>query len=183
MSQTDLSDEVRLYLIDPEADHEVGDDVLLLLGLAYDLDGFVDIQQDLLQSLQQVEPGKLSVELVLRPSGDAFAAEGDPLEQDVPGAEQFRYAVYQQREVAGESVLQRSELEQFPHEGIRIDSPLEVDGYLEAVLVRLITNIRDLLDLSALDQFDDLVHYGFHRCGRRDLGHLYAAAVFVILVF
>ena len=51
IAQLDLGDVFRLDLVDAEADHQVRHDVGLLLRLADDLDGLVDIEQDLFKAL------------------------------------------------------------------------------------------------------------------------------------
>ena len=50
VAQLDFSHEFCLDLIDTEANHQVGDDLCFLLGLADDGDGLVDIQQDALEA-------------------------------------------------------------------------------------------------------------------------------------
>ena len=51
MTQLDLRNVLRLDLIDAEADHQVRHDLRFLFGLADDLDGFIDVEQDLLETL------------------------------------------------------------------------------------------------------------------------------------
>ena len=49
--QPDVGHILRLNLVDAEADHQVGDDLRVLLGVPDDLDGPVDVQQDSPQAL------------------------------------------------------------------------------------------------------------------------------------
>ena len=51
MAQLDLGHVLGLHLVDAEADHQVRHDVGLLLRLADDLDGLVDVEQDLFKAL------------------------------------------------------------------------------------------------------------------------------------
>ena len=51
VTQLDLRDILGLDLIDAEADHQVRHDLRFLFGLADDLDGFIDVEQDLLETL------------------------------------------------------------------------------------------------------------------------------------
>ena len=49
--QPDIGHVLRLDLVDAEADHQVGDDLGVLLGVPDDLDGPVDVQQNPPQAL------------------------------------------------------------------------------------------------------------------------------------
>ena len=51
VAQLDIGHILGLHLIDAEADHQVRHDLGVLLGLADDGDGLVDIEQDLAQTL------------------------------------------------------------------------------------------------------------------------------------
>ena len=51
VAELDLRHILRLDLVDAEADHQVGDDLGLLLCLPDDLDGLIDVQQDPLEAL------------------------------------------------------------------------------------------------------------------------------------
>ena len=51
VAELDLRHVLRLDLVDAEADHQVGDDLGLLLCLPDDLDGLIDVQQDPLEAL------------------------------------------------------------------------------------------------------------------------------------
>ena len=51
VAELDLRHKLRLHLVDAEADHQVGDDLGVGLGLADDFDGQVDVQEDLFQTL------------------------------------------------------------------------------------------------------------------------------------
>lgn len=53
--QLDLRHIFGLRFVDAEGDHQVGYDLLLRLGLADNLDGLVDVQQNLFEAQQQVE--------------------------------------------------------------------------------------------------------------------------------
>ena len=49
MAQADLGHKLGLGAVNAEPDHQVGDHLGILLGLPNDLDGPVDVQQDLFQ--------------------------------------------------------------------------------------------------------------------------------------
>ena len=56
VAQLDLRHVIRLNLVDAEADHQVGHDLVFQLRLPDDGDGLVDVQQDSFQTFQQVQP-------------------------------------------------------------------------------------------------------------------------------
>ena len=172
VAQLDLGHIVRLYFVDAEADHQVGHDLGLLLGGADDVDGLIDVQQDGGQTLEQMQPLFLAVEVVVGAAADTLHSEGRPLLQDLPHAHDAGLAGDEDVEVGAEAVFQRGGLEQLRHQLFRVHAALEVEGELEAVQVGLVAHVADLFDLAGLDQLGDLVHDGFHRGGRRDLGDL-----------
>ena len=128
VAQADVRNELSLNLVDPEPDHQVGDDLGVLLGLTDDLDRLVDIQQDLLQTVQQMQLVLFLVQVEEHAAAHTFRAPGCPLVQQFAHAEHARHAADQHIEVAGEAVHQRGHLHQSCHQLVRIGAALEVDG-------------------------------------------------------
>ena len=180
VAQLDLGHILGLYLVDAEPDHQIGDDLRLFGGAAHDLDGFVDIQQDGFQALEQMQAFLLALQIVVGAAAHALRAERDPLQQDLPHAQHFGLPGDQHVEVAGEVVLQRGGLEQPRHQLVRVLSALEVDGQFQAVQVGFVAHVADLADLAQLDQLGDLVHDGLHRGGGGNMGHVDAVVGFVV---
>ena len=107
VAQLDLRHELRLHLVDAEADHQVRHDLRLGLRLADDADGLVDVQQDLAQALKQVELFALFALLEEQAAADALRAPGRPLLDDLAYAHHARHARDENVEITGEAVLQR----------------------------------------------------------------------------
>ena len=178
--QLDLRHELRLRLIDAEADHQVGDDLGLLLGLPHNLHGLIDIQQDLFQSQQQMQLLLAALQVVVNAPADALPTERCPFLQQFPHAQHPGRPGNQHVKVAAEAVLQRRHAEQLLHQPVGIGAALAVDGQLQASQVGLVAHIADLPDLPLLDQIHDLIHDGFHGGRRRDLGDLDAVVGLIV---
>ena len=82
IAQLDLRHVLRLHLIDAEGDHQIGDDLGFLLRLPDGTDGLVDVQQDALQTLQQVQLVLLLLQDEEHPALDALGAPSRPLLQN-----------------------------------------------------------------------------------------------------
>ena len=141
---------------------------------------FNDPQQDSFQAAQQVQTLLLALQIIVGAAAHAFGAECDPLQQNLAHAQHAGLAADQHIEVAGKTVFQRGCLEQTRHQLVRVLAALEVDGQLQAVQVGFITHIADLTDLAQFDQLGDLIHDGFHRCGRRNAGDVNAVVLFIV---
>ena len=157
MPQLDLGDEFGLRLINAETNHQIRDDLGVLLGLADDLDCPVNIQQDLAQALQQMQLGLLFAQVKVDTAAHAACTPGRPLLQQGAHAQHAGHAPDEHIEVARTGVHQRRHAEQPVHELVRVSAALEVYGDLEAAQVRFVTDIRDFPDLAGLDQLGHLI--------------------------
>ena len=155
--QLDLRHIFRLDLVDAEADHQVGDNLGLLLGLPDDADGLVDVQQDALQAQQQVQLVLFAVQYEIHPPPHALRAPGRPLVQNLPHAHDPGHPGDENVEIAADRVLQGRQAEQLGHQLLRVRAALEVDGQLQARQVRLVPHVADLADFPGLDELGDLV--------------------------
>ena len=124
VAQLDLRHKLRLHLVDAEADHQVGDDLGVGLGLADDFDGQVDVQEDLFKTLQEVQPVFLLLELEVNPALDAPGAPGRPLLENLPHPKHLGASFDENVEVAGEAVLEGRQAHQPRHELLGIHAPL-----------------------------------------------------------
>jgi len=167
--QLDLCHVLRLHLVDAEPDHQVGDNVGLLLRLPDDPDGLVDVQQDALQTLQKVQLLLLLVQHEVHPPLHAVGAPRRPLLQHLAHAHDTGHPGDEDVEVAAHRVLQRRQAEQLGHQLFRLNAPLQVDGQLQTAQVRLVPHIGDLLDLPGLHQLRHLVQNGLDGGGIGDL--------------
>ncbi len=113
-------------------------------------------------------------------AADALFPEGDPLEEQVFHAEDFRHAGDEHVEVAGERLFERSHLVELPHEFVGVGPALHVDRDLETALVGLVADVRDLPELARLGLLDDLVDDGLGHGGRRDLRDVDAVVLLVV---
>ena len=102
VAQLDLGDVLGLNLVDAEADHEVRHDLGVLLGLADDGDGLVDIEQNPAQTLEQVQLVQLLLPLEVYAAADTFGAPRRPLGEDLAHAHHARHARDENVEVAAE---------------------------------------------------------------------------------
>ena len=84
LRRLDVGHILGLRLVDAEADHQVGDDLGVLLRLPDDGDGLVDVQQDALQTQQQVQLLLLAAEDEVHPPPHALRAPCGPLLQHLP---------------------------------------------------------------------------------------------------
>ena len=165
VAQLDLRHVLRLDLVDAEADHQVGHHVGLALRLPDDLDGLVDVQKDALEALEEMELVLFLVEGEIHPPPDALCAPGAPLLQQLPDPQDLGRPGDEDVEVAGDGILQRGGPVELGHELVRVHAPLEVDGQLQAVQIRLVPHVGDFLQLPGLDQLRHLVQDGLHGSG------------------
>ena len=180
MTQLNFSDIFRLHLVYAEAVHQVRHNVGFFLGFADNLDGLVDVEQYLLQTFEQVQTLLLFVQRERRAALYAVHAEPDPLFQQPVHAEHLRGAVDQHVEIAGEAVLQRSELVELLHELVGVGGALEVNGDTQAVKSLLVADVGNLLDLARLDQVNDLFYDLFAGGGGRNLRDVNAVGLAVV---
>ena len=152
VAQADVGYILRLDLVDPEADHQVGDHLCVLLCLPDDLDGPVDVQQDAPQAMQQVQLVLLLLHVEVHPAADRVRPPRGPLLQNFPHPHHPGHPGDEDVEVAGLGIHQRSHAEQLGHQLVRVGPPLQVDGQLQAGQVSLIPHIGDLFDFARLDQ-------------------------------
>ena len=124
VTQTDIGHILRLYLVDAKADHQVWDDLGVLLGVPDDLNSPVDIQKDTPQTLQQMQLLLFLVHGVVYTTADRVHAPGGPLLQDLPHPHDPWHPGDEDIEVAGLAVQQGGEAEQLGHQLVRISSPL-----------------------------------------------------------
>ena len=167
--QADIRHILRLDLVDAEADDQVGHHLGLLLRLPDDADGLVDVQQDALEALEQVELLLLLLADVPGAAAHPVHPPRRPLLQNLPHPHHPGHPGDEDIEVAGKGVLQGGGLEQPGHEHRRVGPPLQVDGQLQAVEIRLVPHIGDLLDPARLHQLRHLVQDGLHSGGVGDL--------------
>ena len=132
VAQLDLRHILRLHLVDAEGDHQVGNDLRFLLRLPDGADGLVDVQQDALETLQQVQLVLLLFEDKVDPALDALGAPCRPLLQNPVHPQHTGLAGDEDIEVAADRVLQRGQAEQLGHQLVRVHAPLQVDGQLQA---------------------------------------------------
>ena len=167
--QADVGHILRLDLVNAEADHQIGDDLGLLLCLPDDLDGLVNVQQNFPQTQQQVELVLLLLLVIGGTPPDGLHPPLTPLVQDLPHSHDLGHTADEDVEVAGHTVLEGSQLGQLGHNFLRVCPPFQVDGQFQARQVGFIPHISDLFQLARLDQLRDLVHDGFHGGGIGDL--------------
>ena len=130
IAELDLGHKFCLDLVDAEADHQIRHYLGVGLGLADDLDGHVDVQQDLFEALQEVQPVFLLLELEVNPALDAPGPPGGPLLENLAHAHDLGHTGDENVEIAGEAVLQGRQAHQPLHQLVRVHPALEVDGQL-----------------------------------------------------
>ena len=180
MAQLDFGHIFSLYLVNAEADHQVGYDLGLLGRVAHDLNGLVNVEQNRLQALEQMQTLLLALQVVVGAAAHTLGAEGNPLQQNAAHTQHLGLARDQHIEVAGKAVLQGRGLIQAGHQLVGVLAALEVDGQLQTVEVGLVAHVGDLTDLAELDQLGDLVHDGLDRCCGRDAGDINAVVRLVV---
>ena len=110
-------------------------------------------------------------------------AERYPFLQYLINAHYTRVAGYENVEVAGKRVLQRSEPEHLAHELVGVLAFFQIEGQLQTRKIGLVAYIRDLGHLAELHELQHLVHDRFNRRGGRYFRYLYAAAFLIEGVF
>ena len=180
--ELDLCNVGGLYLVDGKALHQGGDHLILLLRFTDDADGLVNVQQNLGQSLQQVQLFLLLSQVKGQLPAYAPGAEADPLLENIRHAQLLWHRINEHIEIALEAVLQGGQLEQAGHQLFRIRPPPQIQCQLESGQVDLIPHIRDLLDLPGLDKVGDLVHDLLNGGGVGDLQDIDAVGLLVVAV-
>ena len=169
VAELDFRHVLRLHLVDAKADHQIRDDLGLLLRLPDDADGLVNVQQDALEALEEVELFPPLPQDEEHPPPHGLRAPGGPLLQNPPDPQHLGHPADEDVEVAGKGVLQGGLLEEAGHELVRVRPPLEVNGELEAGEVRLVPHVGDFLGLARLDKLRHLVQ---NRLGGGGIGYL-----------
>ena len=100
--------EIRLDLINAEANHQVGNDLIFQFRLANNRNRFINIQQDPLQALEQVQTVFLLLNLIEQAALDAVGAPCSPLLQDLANAHHAGHTGNQDIEITGKGILQGS---------------------------------------------------------------------------
>ena len=180
MAQLDLCHELCLDFVDAESDHQIGNHLGLLLGFPDDPYRLVNIQKNPFQPLQQMELVLLLLQVKISPAADAFDTESDPFTEKLPDSQYSGHSGDQHVKVAGEGILQRRHAEKLQHQLFRIHAPLQINGDFQAVQPGFIPDIRNLLQLALLYQFDDFLDDGLAGGRRRDAGHVYAVSGLVV---
>ena len=157
VAQLELGHELGLGLVDVKPAHQVGDDLGLELGAADDGDGLVDVEQDGLQTVQQVQALGLLTQIEAHAAARGLDAPRNPLVQDLAHAHDAGIAVHQDIEVARERVLQRGGAVELGHELLGVHAALEVDGDAQTGEVGLVADVGDLAHLALLGELDDAV--------------------------
>ena len=183
MTELDLGNIIRLDFINSEADHQVRNDLALLLGRANYLDRFVDIKKDFLQAFEQVKLILRLAQIKINPALNALGSECYPLVEYLADSHDPRRTRNQHIEVAGEGVLKRSDLIKLLHELVGVCALFEVDCDFKSRLVRFVTDIAYLTERTRLKFFNNLVDYRFGSRCRRDLGYVDTFIVLVVAVF
>ena len=149
--QLDFRHVICLNFINPKANHQVGHHFLFQFRLPDDGDGLINIQQNPLQSLEQMEPVLLFLNLEVKAAADALGAPGCPLLQNLTHTHYPGHSGNENVEITGEAVLQGCQAEQLLHQLFRLHSPLQINGQLQAAQIRFVPHICDFLDFPRLD--------------------------------
>ena len=183
VAQLDFRDILRLNLVDAEADHQVGNDLDFLVGFADDLDCFINIEQDFLQTAQQMQPLRFFGAVKVGAALDTLHAECDPLIEQFSDTHDARNTRNQYIKVTGVAVLERGQLEELSHQLVGIGAALQVHRDFETVKTCFIADIGNLPDLSLLDEIDDF--FDNHLAGRRrgNRQNIDAVGAFVVDIF
>ena len=124
MTQLDLGNKLGLRFINAEADHQVGNDLCVLLGLADNLNGAVDIEQNLFQTFEQVQLILLAVQVKVHAAADTARTPCRPLVEQFTHAQHAGHTLDEYVKVARARVHQRSQTEQSIHELVRVGAAL-----------------------------------------------------------
>ena len=183
MTQLNFRHVLGLGLIDAEADHKIGDNLCFFLCLPDNFNSLIDIQQDLLQTLQKMKFFLGLGQVKIDTAADALSAERDPLREQVFDTEHPWSAGNKDIEVTGERVLQRGGFIELPHKAVRVGSTLQIDRDLQAGFIGLVADVADFPQLTCLCLFNDLVDDGLGGGGRRNLCDVDAVAFLIVSIF
>ena len=172
VTEFDLGYILRLQAVDIKAFHQVRNNIRLQFRIPDDRDRLIDIKQDLGKTIEKMELILLLIHLIDDFPLLAGSSPDYPLRQKLCHTHNTRISVDQDIKVTGERVFQTRETEELRHQCIQICTAFALDADLQAVQVRLITDIVDFLDLARLDQFRDLIDHRFCRSRIRDLCNL-----------
>ena len=182
IAQLDFGNVVCLHLVDIEAGHQGGNNLLLLLGLADDADRLVDVQQNLGERFQQMELVPLFAEIKGHFPPHASGTEGNPFPEDFRHTHLPGRGIDKDIEIAFEGILKRGQSEQTVHQSVRIGSFLEVDCQLKAGQTDFIAHIRNFPDCVVLDKLNYLIHDLLQRSGVGDLENFNAVCRGIVLI-
>ena len=129
-----------------------------VLGGADDLDDLVDVQDRDEQTLDEVQPLLALAQAVGAAAAHHVEAEVDVDPQEVLQAEGAWLAVDERDVVDAEVLLHRRHLEELLQHRLRVETALDLDDQLQAVLaVGQVLDVADALELLGLDQILDLL--------------------------
>ena len=100
MAKLDFRNIFRLNFIDFKADHQVGNNLALLLGVSDNLYRLIDIKEDFFKTAQQMQPVRRPFQIKRRSASDAVRAEIYPFAEQLRNAENPRLSFNQDIEVA-----------------------------------------------------------------------------------
>ena len=156
---------LSLYLVDAEAHHQVGNHILLQLRLPDNGNGLIYIQEYALKALEQMQLVLLFCKVKEDPAANTVHTPGGPLFQYLPYSHDLGIACHKDVEVAGKSLLQRSELKELLHQLVWVSPTFKVDCKLQTGQICLVPHIVYFFYLAGLDEFRHLVDYGLGGCG------------------
>ena len=182
MSQLDFSHILRLHFVNAKTDHQIWNNVHFFLGLANDFDGLIDVQQDLLQTLQQVQFLFFLIQIVIYSAFYTHSTECDPFFQQGTYTQDSRCTCNQDIEVTGETVLQRSEAIKFLHQFIRIHATFQIDSKSQTGQIGFVTHIGNFFQLTGFDQLYHFINDGFCCSCWRNLGDFQTVVLFVVTI-
>ena len=177
VAQLDFGHKLGLDLVDLKALHKVGHDVGFELRTADDRDGLVDVEQDRLETVQQMQAVGLFSQIEVHAATGRLDAPRDPLVQDLTHTHDARIAVDKHIEVAREGILQRGGAEQLRHELLGVDSPFQVDRDAEAGKVGLVADVGNLAHLALFGKLHNALDDDVGLGRVRNLVHLDDALV------
>ncbi len=184
-SQPHVEDGVGLNQREFKLSPEVGAGAVGRAGLANDRDHLIDIVESNFETLEDVSAVPRPLELELCAASQHFLAMADellkrPLEREDA---RLRASLHQRQHVDAEGLLQRGVLEQVVEYLARLGIALELDHHPHAGAVRLVSQVRDAIQLAVADHVGDAFEQGglVHLIGQ--FGHDDLAAVAAIHVF
>jgi len=180
MTQLDLRHILRLDLINAKADHQIRHNIHFFFCLSDNADCLVDVQQNLVQTQQQMQLFLFLFQIKHQSAAHAFQTKGRPFFQNFTHAHYLRRTAYQNIKIAGIIILERCHAEQFLHNFFRVRASFQIYGDLQAVNISFIPDIGNLTQLSLLDAVYDLILDCLDRGAVRNLRDFQAVVRLVI---